>query len=111
MHIVDLDALTLQQKSIYSQMSLRQKNYIVCWVICIIGFDTKPAESKVNKIVASKKVMPFVKPLSCFKVEGLEFLYCVFILLFFPGLSQLIDAWCYVCPSIYARYCFLNILI
>ena len=58
----------------YSQMSLRQNKLHCFLTYCIIGFDTKPTESKVKKNVASKKVVPFVKPLSCFKVEGSEFL-------------------------------------
>ena len=56
-------------------------------------------------------VVPFVKPLGCFKMEGLEFLQGSLILLICPGISHLVDVGIYVSPSFYARHCIFGILI
>ena len=51
-----------------------KQNYIVCWLTIIIGCDIKLAESILKEYKVSKKMVPFVKPLSYFKMEGFKFL-------------------------------------
>jgi hypothetical protein len=61
----------------YELISQKKLNITKCLadkLTSIIGCDIKPPESILKGNVASKKVVPFVKPLSCFKMDGLEVL-------------------------------------
>jgi hypothetical protein len=70
-------------KSTKLQCLLTHKLYICC--------DTNPAEPILKGNTASRKMVPSVKPISYYKVEDLEFLKGLLILMISLALSLLVD--------------------
>ena len=100
--------LTSQQKSKKTKWLSGQKKEFLGFLI-IIGCDNKSAEITLEDNIFSDLVEHQVKSLRYFKMEDLEFLQDLLILLC-PSHFQLVDACCNVSPLFYTEQYFLCIL-
>ena len=114
-HMTFLDAsylllypLTSQQKSNMTKWLSGQKKEFLGFLI-IIGCDNKSAEITLEDNIFSELVEHQVKSLRYFKMEDLEFLQDILILIC-PCHFQLVDACCNVSPLFHTEQCFLCIL-